>query len=281
MIDLHTHSTFSDGLFTPEEIIEKAYKKGVRLLSLTDHDNVNGISDFLKYSKKFKDLNTIIGCEVSSNFNDVSDVHILALNIKDLKRLSIYSGKTNDIRRERIKSSVKKLKENGYNIDYERDINCTEFKCLTNRNLANILLNKKLVKTFEEAKGLILNGGIAYCNFYPLYPKVKDSIDNIISSGAIAVLAHPHRLKLNNEELEKYIKKLVDHGLNGIECYHSTSTLEQTEFFLKLAKKFNLIITGGSDHHGVPEETYKEFGMSNRLQRKIPESIAEQFIKKI
>lgn len=281
MVDLHTHSIFSDGFFTPTELVEKAYNKGVRLLALTDHDTVDGIPEFLKASKKYKDLNAVVGCEVSSNFTDDSDVHVLALDIKDLEKISKYASKTNDLRRERVKLSIKTLQEMGYDIDYDRDIKKKDFGALTDRDITDILVERGIITDRKEAKSLVVKGGAAYHPMYKFFPKVLDTVRTINEAGAISVLAHPHSLKLSDEDLEKYVKNLVDNGLQGIECYHSKSTLEQTEYFLKLAKKFNLIITGGSDHHGKPDETYKDFGMANRLQQKIPNSITEYFLANI
>lgn len=276
---MHTHSIFSDGFFTPTEILEKAYNKGIRMLALTDHDTVDGIPEFLRESKKYAELNVLIGCEVSSKFTDDADVHVLALNIKDTDKISKYANGTNDLRRERVKQSIKILQNNGYDIDYERDITKKDFGALTDRDITDILINKGIMNDRKEAKALVTKGGLAYCPMYSLFPNVIDTVNTINDSGAISVLAHPHTLKLNDEDLIAYIKNLVDNGLQGIECYHSNSTLEQTEFYCKLAKKFNLIITGGSDHHGKPDETHKDFGMSNRLQQKIPDEIMGYFEK--
>lgn len=281
MLDLHTHSIFSDGFFTPTELLEKAYSKGIRLLALTDHDTVDGVSEFLEASKKYDDLHILVGCEVSSNFTDDADVHVLALNIKDKEKISKHANGTNHLRRERIKLSIKTLQDNGYDIDYDRDIKKKDFGALNDRDITDILLNRGIMNNRDEAKALVKKGGIAYHPMYKFFSNVIDTINIINGAGAISVLAHPHTLKLNDEDLEKYIKNLVDNGLQGLECYHSNSTLEQTEFYLKLANKFNLIITGGSDHHGKPDETHKDFGISNRLQQKIPGKIAEYFLENI
>lgn len=277
MIDLHTHSIYSDGLFTPSELIKKAYEKGVKVIALTDHDTIDGIPEFLETSDQYDDLKPVIGCEISSRFTEDSDVHILALNIKDLNKISEYANGTNELRRERIRQSIKTLQKHGYNINYEEDIIKKDYGSLTDRDLTDILLKKGFMNDRKEAKALVTKGGIAYHPMYAYFPNVIDSLKTISDSDAISVLAHPHTLKLNDEDLVTYIKNLVDNGLRGIECYHSNSTLEQTEFYKQLAKKFNLIVTGGSDHHGKPDETHKEFGMSNRLQQKIPSEIADLF----
>jgi predicted metal-dependent phosphoesterase TrpH len=273
MVDLHTHRIYSDVNILPEEVVEKAYNNGVRWLALTDHDTLQGIPDFLKAGKKYFDLHCIIGCETSSRFREKEEIHVLALKIEEPLKLSKYVKQMADVRFFGVMERIKLLQQHGYKINPD-DVLKENVGVITNQDVTRFLIKNNIINNKDEIKGWAKKDGIAYYNIYNLFPDVKDTIDAINNSQAISVLAHPYKLNFNDKDLENYIKTLVEYGLQGIECYHSNHTILQTELYLNIAKKFNLIVTGGSDHHGKPEQTHKKFGMSNLLQQKIPENIA-------
>jgi predicted metal-dependent phosphoesterase TrpH len=277
MIDLHTHSVYSDGYFTPEEVVEKAYNKGVRTLALSDHDTLQQVPDFLEAAKKYPALKPIIACETSSRYelDDEKEVHILALGVKNLDILEQHIKKARFIRNAAVIERIKLLQQNGYDINFDEVI----LSCkgtFTNEHIKRILYTKKLVPDVSEKLSFFKSGGIARCCVYPQFPNSKETIEAINASGAISVLAHPYKFELNDEDLTKYVKELTSYGLKGIEAYHSNQTLKETVFYLELAKKFNLFVSGGSDHHGKPEQMHKEYGWSNKLAQKIPEDLAEK-----
>jgi predicted metal-dependent phosphoesterase TrpH len=284
MVDLHTHSYFSDGIFSPTEVVEKAYKKGVRILALTDHDTIDGIPEFFEAGKKHTDLKQIVGCEASANFNDYDpekEVHILALDIKKQERFKDFVRTTQKIREEGVFQRIKLIQKQGYDIN-KYEVLDKNFGTITNQDIVSVLIKKGIIKDksdiqadtmSEGSKSPFKKGGFAYYSVYDKFYSSKETLKEIDKADAISSLAHPYRLELSDKDLEDFIKKLKSYGLRGIECYHSNHTLEQTEFYLKLAEKYNLLVSGGSDHHGKPDQIHKEYGMSNRLAREIPLNI--------
>jgi predicted metal-dependent phosphoesterase TrpH len=289
MVDLHTHSYFSDGYSSPSDVVNNAYNKGVRCLALTDHDTTEGIDEFLKTAETHPDLKPIIGCELSANFNDVNtekEVHVLALGIKNLPTFNSFVKKTADIRKDGVLKRVELLQNKGFDITKD-EVLAINVGTLTNVEIVKAMKKKGLIKTKDDlsdtlnpdSKSPFKKGGYAYYNIYNLFPDISEVIKNINESGAFSVLAHPYRLCLSDNDLLIYIKKLKDYGLCGIECYHSNHSLEETDFYLKIAKDLDLIVTGGSDHHAKEEQKQKEYGMSNKLQMRIPLDIANIFNK--
>ncbi|MDR2526474.1 MAG: PHP domain-containing protein [Rickettsiales bacterium] len=272
MVDLHTHSIHSDGRFTPEEVVDKAYNSGVRYLSLTDHDTISGIPEFLEASKKYKDIHPVIGCEVSARLTDVDEIHILALGIKKLEQFDRFVQRSRYVRGFAVVERIKLLQQSGYNIGYDDILNSENYKgTLTNEHVRSFIIREKIItpENFKELKPF-KNGGCAHLNVYGLFPTIKECLKAIHDAGAIAIMAHPYKVEVRNSILFELIKKMKDDGLDGLECYHSNHTLEQTETYLEFAEKLDMLVTGGSDHHGKEEQEYKEYGMSNKLEQKIP-----------
>ncbi|MDR0423740.1 MAG: PHP domain-containing protein [Rickettsiales bacterium] len=285
MVDLHTHSYYSDGYFSPREVVERAYKRGVRILSLTDHDTIEGVSEFFEAGKEYSDLKQIVGCETSSNFNEInpeSEVHILALGIKKQDKFSKFIKGTQKMRENGVFERIKLIQKQGYDISkYEVMEVCVG--TMTNQDIIKAMIQKGLIKNKEDfntettnpnVKSPFKKGGFAYYNVYDGFPSTKETIKEISQSGALSVLAHPYRLGLEDKDLDLYVKKLKGYGLDGLECYHSNQTLEQTEYYLKLASKYDLLVSGGSDHHGKMDQIHKEYGMASRLQIEIPKDIS-------
>ncbi|GMO56275.1 MAG: PHP domain-containing protein [Rickettsiales bacterium] len=290
MVDLHNHSVFSDGNYIPADVVEKAYQQGVRVLALTDHDTLQGIPDFLEAAKKFPDLKPIVGCELSANFNEYKEndeIHILALNIKDTTNFDKFIGRTREIRKLLTLERARLMKKKYPQVDIDELL---EFNVgtLSNQDIVRYMVDKGIVKDKKELcipvegdedKEIspFKKGGFAHYNGYFLFPSPADTIKAINESGAVSSLAHPYKLKLDDDGLDKYIKKLADLGLQALEVYHSNQTIEQTELYIKIANKYNLSLTGGSDHHGKPEQLQKEYGWTNKKERKIPTEILNSF----
>lgn len=245
IFDLHVHTNYSDGLFTPKEVIDLAIKKNLDGIAITDHDTVDGIETAIKYNNSLnKGLYIIPGIEFGCiHLNE--EVHILGYFIDYKSReLANLSNKLKESRLNRSLKMINKLNHIGIKIKKE------EVKSLANENLisrshiARVLVEKGYVKSIEEAFNLYLNRG------QPGYvekvaPNVKMTINIIHNLGGIAVLAHPGLLK--NKTIIKYC---INNNIDGIEAIHWKHKPEDIRYLLNIAEKNNLIITGGSDCHG-------------------------------
>lgn len=264
LIDMHTHTNYSDGEYSPKELINLAKEQNIKLMSITDHDTLEGIKNI---SKNIKGIKVIPGIELTAKVPK-GRMHILGYNI--------------DINNEELNNKMSYLKNKSTNsvislieqLKKDEKIYFTheEIKELINANhnlgrpdLAKLLIKKGYVSSVQEAfdKYLIkaydktrkVNKNLTY----------KECINLIKNSGGIPVLAHPHSLELDNEKLEKMLCKMIKLGLRGIEVYHSKNTKTEEKFYLELANKYNLLISGGSDYHGptVKPDIFLGVGKNN------------------
>jgi len=275
LIDLHTHSTASDGSFTPRELVSLAKKIGLKAIALTDHDTVAGLEEFMQEGVRVE-IETIPGVELSAHF-DRGTLHILGYFL-DFKNRSLLKElqKFQEARIKRNPKIVKKLQALGIPITYEEVVAASGGGQIGRPHFAKVLLAKGIVKSFDEAfERFLKKGAPAYVEKERIYP--KECITLLLQAKGIPVLAHPFTLHLENEELETFIKELKDWGLAGIEVYYTEHTPEQTAFYLTLAQKYNLYITGGSDFHGKNKEEIKlGFGYGNlRVTYQILEKLKE------
>lgn len=255
MIDLHTHSTASDGSFTPKEIVFLAKKIDLKAVALTDHDTVAGLEEFMGAGEE-AEIETVPGIELSAHF-DKGTLHILGyfLDFKD-KELLTQLQKFQEARANRNPKIIKKLQALGIPITYEEVMGASGGGQIGRPHFAKVLLAKGIVKSFDEAfERFLKKGAPAYVEKECFHP--KECIEIILHAKGIPVLAHPFTLHLEDEELEAFVKQLKDWGLGGIEVYYTEHTPKQTAFYLTLAKKYNLCITGGSDFHGKNKEEIK------------------------
>ena len=249
LIDMHTHTNYSDGDYSPKELIELAKKENIKIMAITDHDTLEGIKNI---PKDIKGIKVILGIELTAKVTK-GRMHILGYNIdKDNIELNNKMSWLKDKSTNSVISLIEQLKK-----DYKIYFTHEEIKELINANhnlgrpdLARLLIKKGYVKTVQEAfdKYLIT----AYDKTRKVNKNLtpQECLNLIENSGGISVLAHPHSLELDNLKLESLIKKLIKNGLKGIEVYHSNNTKEEEEFYKYLANKYNLLISGGSDYHG-------------------------------
>lgn len=270
-IDLHSHSTHSDGTLTPSELLNLAKNNNIEVLAITDHDDIEGSKKLVE--SNHQGITVYSGVELNAKV-DKGQMHILGYNI------DLYDKKLNERLRELKEHSksnillyVEQLK-NDYNIILpEEDINN-----LLNREgnigrpqLALILIKYGHVKTVQEAFDKYLKDDkVRKIKFWI---EKEECINLINNAGGIAVLAHPFTLKLTNEELKEEIRQLVNLGLKGIEIIHSNSNEEQREYYKELAKEFNLITTGGTDFHGEEVKPNIELGSGINGNVKVTEEI--------
>ena len=270
-IDMHAHSIYSDGQLEVDELIKLAIKNNVGILSITDHDTLLGDKNISEYYRKSNDIMIINGIELSAKV-DKGRMHILGYDY-DINNYKL-NNKMNELKVNSIYAIMACI--NQLRIDYNIVFSEKEIKEIINRkgNIGRPLVARLLVKygyadSVEDAFQKYLN---------PTYNKTRktnkginyeECIRLIKEANGISVLAHPNQLLLNDTELENKLKKLISCGLDGIEVYHSGHSKEEVEKYLYLADKYNLLISGGSDFHGIDVKPDIELGSGYKNNVKI------------
>lgn len=249
-IDLHSHSTASDGSMTPELVIQLAKTKNLSAIALTDHDCVDGLDAAIAEGKR-QGIEVIPGLEVSAEFNH-GTMHILGFFVDyQAGPLRSQLDTLQEARRQRNPKIVKNLQNLGLEITHDEIVAASGGGQVGRPHFARVLVDKGYVRSIEEAFDKYLKKGApGYMEKFRFSP--KKSIEMIHQAGGVAVLAHPFTLGLPSAEIEKnVIDDLVTDGLDGIEVYYSKNTPSDTKHYLKLCESFGLLPTGGSDFHGA------------------------------
>jgi predicted metal-dependent phosphoesterase TrpH len=247
-VDLHVHSTASDGKYAPEEIVRKAAALGIRYLSLTDHDSVDGIASAVKAASAFPRLTFIPGVEVSTDVAE-GEIHILGYFIDyHNQELSDALKRFRTSREGRARGMVDKLAGLGMAIDWKRVREIAGDGAIGRPHIAQAMLEKGYIDSFKEAfDKYIGRDGPAYVEREKMTP--EEAVALVLRSGGLPVLAHPFTVK----NMEKWVAALKAVGLIGIEAYYKDNTPEETEATLKIADRFGLVATGGTDFHGIED----------------------------
>jgi len=254
-VDLHCHSTASDGTDAPAAVARLAARSGLSGWALTDHDTVGGIAEAAAESARLG-IDFVPGIEISAEFPHPGTMHILGYGI-DANNPSLHelTRRLIEGRDNRNPKIVARLQELGVAITMEeveaeagRDHNAGAV--VGRPHIAAILHRKGYVSSIKEAFNKYLApGGLAYFDKERLAP--PQAVRMIIDAGGIPVLAHPVQLGTTNDaQLETIVRGLMEHGLAGIEVIHSDHTAEQVERYTKLASRLEMLMTGGSDYHG-------------------------------
>lgn len=248
--DLHLHSLFSDSTYTPQELILEASKQKLCAIALVDHDTVDGI-EVTKDAAKSKDIEVLPGIELTAEYDGL-EIHILGYLIdyknKELLEELDYLKKN---RIERIYKMTDKLKDMGINLKPETVFEIAKKGTVGRLHVARAMVKEGWLGSVSEAfRKYIGDKSPAYvCGFKF---SVEAAIKLIKKVGGIPVLAHPY--SMNRDEL---IPQFFDYGLMGLEVYYPEHTQSMINFYLSLAQKFNLLITGGSDCHGAAKPEAK------------------------
>lgn len=242
-IDLHLHSTASDGTATPQELVRYALKLNLKAIAITDHDSVEGIPVALKESRR-QNIEVIPGVELSSDLNGL-DVHFLGYFIDYQNRwLRRHLKKLHQSRYERALKMVEKLREAGVKIFFEDVLAEAREGTVGRAHVARVMIKEGYIDTIEEAfERYIGRQAPCYVEKYVYTP--EDVIRIIKKVGGVAIFAHPGLTRCDEK-----IPEFVQAGVAGLEVYHSEHTPEQAEYYLEMARKNGLVITGGSDCHG-------------------------------
>jgi len=249
-VDLHIHTTYSDGTCTPEEIIELAHKEGIQVLAITDHDEVGGLERAIKAAEKYG-IKVIPGIECGADFSS-GNCHILGYNIDvNNEGIKAYSEERQRERNLKITKMVEKLNNLGMSITFEDVEKQSEKGSLGRPHIAMALVEKGYVTSVREAfEKYIGNGKPAYYAGRKFQPEYV--INVIKNAGGIPVLAHPFQMKFGCfEETIVAMKQLMEWGIEGVEVVYPEHSEEENYALTVFALENNLFVTCGSDFHGA------------------------------
>ncbi len=251
-VDLHTHTNYSDGFYSPAEIIQKAKGLGLDAISITDHDTVNAINEATVLGKE-AGIEVIPGVEISSEFNG-KEVHVLGYFIDPANKE--FERYLNFFREERIKRAeriVKRLDQLGLHLTFEDIISVSKNSAIGRPHIAQAMLNKGLVSSYYEAfNKYIGNGCPAYEKKVHLSPESAYKI--ITDAGGLSFIAHPGFMP------EEILKELIEAGVDGIEVFHPSHTSQKIKFYKGIVSEYYLLESGGSDYHGGQRNDDENFG---------------------
>ena len=248
IIDLHTHTTFSDGSYTPEQLMVYAVKKGLAAIAVTDHDSIDSYEQSCKWAKLYN-IEFVPGVEIETAYENI-DLHILGyyidpLNVELLKLLE----NSQKMRHNRNIKITEILNKEGIAVSLEEVRALAGHEIVSKIHFAKLMMNKGYCDSIWTAmKEYLGRGAKAYVK-RPFLPPEK-TFDIIKNAGGVPVLAHPISYRIDYTREEAMIKELKTGGLAGIEAIYPTNSPEDTERYIGLAKKYSLLVTGGSDFHG-------------------------------
>lgn len=262
--DYHIHTTYSDGALTPEQIVDRYISNGYSGIAVTDHDTIEGSAAAFRYAAD-KPINVIPGIEISTHDEEWNTIHILGYNFDyESRELADAIAKVKRWRTERNEKLLKALNKMGYEVSMDDAMEINEGRFMGKPTIAEVLVRKGYIKSVGEA----------FDNLYKR-PEIKniwketlgtwEAIDVIHKAGGIAVFAHPMEVMKKDESEEAFavrlkalLKKMIEHGIDGIECYHPSADASQSEKLEAFAKSNGLIVSGGSDFHSDAQRRYHE-----------------------
>jgi predicted metal-dependent phosphoesterase TrpH len=252
MIDLHMHSTASDGTCSPTELVEKIAKQGIKAASLTDHDVVDGCEEFTSAASKFGII-AINGSELSADYPRVP-MEILALDIPN-KSLPAFKERQKIMIEERFRIARERLfllDKLGIHLEWE-DVayyeNGQPRNQLGKPHIVGAMLKKGYIKTWDEGFDKYLNRGCP-AHVIKKEPLFKDVISFVLDNGAVPILAHPIHTKRSGNDLFNLLEDLKSNGLKGVEVFHSDHDAALKRDYMQMIEALNLLSSGGSDFHG-------------------------------
>ena len=241
-IDLHVHTTVSDGTCTPREAVRRASELGLRAMAITDHDTIGGHAEAISAGIDYG-VEIVPGIEVSTRYGVA--VHILGYCLESLIPLLAGIINDRDARNEKIAAL---MEADGLPVQYA-DMKRRFGEAIGRPHFGRILVELGLADSVSDAFARYLSRDRRY--FVPRrIIDIDTSVEAIVQSGGVPVLAHPFQYRMNDKELRGLIERCMDHGLRGMECRYSGYDPEQVRYLEKLAEEYGLLKTGGSDFHG-------------------------------
>ncbi|MDD6402144.1 MAG: PHP domain-containing protein [Lachnospiraceae bacterium] len=255
LIDLHVHSNASDGSLTPSEVAEEAIKAGLKAIALTDHDTVDGIPEILEYTKD-KPLEIVPGVELSCYYNN-REIHILGF-YGDYSNPKLHEAlqHLSEQRKNRNIQMVELMQRDGLNVTMEKLLHGNPNSVITRAHFARVLVEEGICKDKEVAFKKYIGVG---CKYYLPKPKItcEMAMDILNKYFKASFLAHPLLYKMGYAQIEELIVYLKSLGLNGIEAFHSSNNIYESDKLRSMAIKHDLLISGGSDFHGIIKPNIK------------------------
>lgn len=246
--DLHTHSTASDGQYTPAELVRLAKSAGLEVLALTDHDTTDGLEEAVRTGAELG-LRVIRGIELSAR--EYPTFHILGYDIDpEAEALAALCREMKAGRDERGPRIVRFLKEQGVDISLSEVEELAGGTILGRPHFAQVLTRRGYVSNVREAFDRYLDTAEFHRRVERPKPPMQVCIEAIKAAGGKASLAHPYQIGVDDQTLEELVRRSIGFGLDAIECYYPKFTPAQQDFYLRLAEKYRLHVTGGSDFHG-------------------------------
>lgn len=246
--DLHTHTTASDGQYTPTQLVGLAKAAGIQTLAITDHDTIAGVDEAIEAGKALG-LRVIRGVELSAN--EHHNFHILGYGFQEgdtaLSRLCEQLRAGRDERKYRI---IDFLREQGADVSLSEVEEMAGGTVIARPHFAQVLVKRGYAKDNRDAFDRYLDTPEFRAKVTRFKANALTCVEAIHTAGGKASLAHPYQMGLPNVELEVLVRQLADWGLDAIECYYTKYSMEQEQFYLKLTEQYRLHQTGGSDFHG-------------------------------
>lgn len=247
-VDLHVHSNKSDGTFTPTQLVDYAQQKGLAAFALTDHDTTEGLDEALSYAED-KSVEVIPGIEFSTEY-EKKDVHVVGLYIR--YDAPAFQSHLQSFVNSRINRNIKmcgNLQNAGIDITFEKLCEENSGAVITRAHYAAYLFDHGYVADRAEAFAKYVGDD---CPYYVPREKVTPSqaVSLILQAGGVPILAHPPLYHMEKISLDSLVGKLTEDGLMGIETLYSSYSAQEERDMFRLAKKYNLLPSGGSDFHG-------------------------------
>lgn len=248
-VDLHVHSNASDGTLTPSEVVHLALQKNLAAIALSDHDTVKGVPEAVSAAEGTT-LEVVPATELSCYYQNV-EIHVLGLFV-DYKDAD-FQAKLEELEQERMQRNLDMIalfQRDNISITLEELQAGNPRSVITRAHFARVLVEKGYCKDKNSAFDRYVGVG---CPYYLPKPQITPelSLPLITKAGGIPILAHPMLYKLGYRQIEELIQYLIPLGLKGIEAYHSSNNISQSDKLRSLALKYHLVVSGGSDFHGA------------------------------
>jgi predicted metal-dependent phosphoesterase TrpH len=246
LVDLHVHTRYSDGSWTPAELCTEAMFRQLSAIAVTDHDTLDAVPELLAASERLG-IEVLPGVEITCRV-EMQEVHLLAYLPGERWKhpgLTAVLAHSKKIREKRVGEMVSRINELGIAVTEQEVLACSDCGTLGRPHIAQALVKRGVVKTVEEAfERFLKRGKPGFVDRYRM--TVAEMIGHVRRAGGVAVLAHPG---LNN--VDKHLPAMAEQGLAGLEIWHTRHSPSQTEHYRKVAERLGLIVTGGSDCHGT------------------------------
>jgi predicted metal-dependent phosphoesterase TrpH len=243
-VDLHSHTTASDGTFTPRELVQEAARRGLRVLAITDHDSTEGLAEAMEEAARCRPLQIVPGIEINCDVEG-AEIHILGYYMDyEAPWFQAFCREQRRERVERVHRMAARLGALGMPIDPAEVLALVQEGSAGRPHVAQVLVKRGYVKTVREAFDRYLGAGKpGHVPRKKLSP--EEAVRLIRRAGGVPVLAHP-----GLAERDELIPSLVEAGLMGIECYYAEHSATQRAGYAELCRRYGLVATGGSDFHG-------------------------------